>query len=46
MLFKEIIAVYSDNHMKPINNLHLVGKAQNYWLLNGRYIQLPLSSET
>jgi hypothetical protein len=28
MLFKEITAVYSENHMKPINILH--GKMQSF----------------
>jgi hypothetical protein len=31
MLFKEIIAVYSENNTKPIINF--VGKIQSYWLL-------------
>jgi hypothetical protein len=30
-LFKEIIAVYSENRTKPINKT--VGEKQNYWLL-------------
>jgi hypothetical protein len=29
-LFKEIIAVYSENHTKHINNLHSVDKIQSY----------------
>jgi hypothetical protein len=31
MMFKEIIAVYSENHIKPINNS--VGEMQSYRLL-------------
>jgi hypothetical protein len=32
MLFKEIIAVYSENHTKH-TKIHSVGKMQSYWSL-------------
>lgn len=31
MLFREMTAVYSDNHTKPINTLY--GKMYSYWML-------------
>jgi hypothetical protein len=41
MLFKEIIAVYSETYMKTINTL--CGQTQMYELLKNRwYIYLPL----
>jgi hypothetical protein len=32
-LFKEIIAVYTENHKKPVNKAYSVGKMQSYWML-------------
>jgi hypothetical protein len=37
MLFKEVVAVYSDNHTKPINTKRSITDCQSRWL-----IQLPL----
>jgi hypothetical protein len=40
MLFKEIITVYSENHMKPLCEQNKVTECYCRW-----YIQLPLGSE-
>jgi hypothetical protein len=37
MVFKEIIAVYSENHAKPINTKCRITDCQSRW-----FIQLPL----
>jgi hypothetical protein len=37
MVFKEIIAVYSENHTKPINTKYSITDCQIRW-----FIQLPL----
>jgi hypothetical protein len=33
MLFKEIIAVYSENHAKPINTKCIVTGSQSIWFI-------------
>jgi hypothetical protein len=37
MLFKEVIAVYSENHTKPINTKRSITDCQSRW-----FIELPL----
>jgi hypothetical protein len=37
MVFKEIVAVYSENHTKPINTKYSITDCQIRW-----FIQLPL----
>jgi hypothetical protein len=37
MLFKEIVAIYSENHAKPINTKCSITDCQSTW-----FIQLPL----
>jgi hypothetical protein len=45
MLFRKIVAVYSENHTKP--KVHFVGRIQSYWQLQqverggaGRYVRV------